>query len=127
MGYDVVCLPEITEDAGRAQGGVGLVVQDRPKGWSAKSTRYNEPNVVSCEVVEIGKWTPLIGVYLPTYTLEHLPDLEEALTHFRNQEPIVLGELNANIGQSQNPRSQQIADMLVKFGLVDLRHHFHQL
>ena len=59
--------------------------------------------MVICEVIT-DKKTPLTGTYLPPSTLEHLTDLEEALTHFQNQEPIVLGDLNTNI-QSQNPRS----------------------
>ena len=56
------------------------------------------------------------------YTLEHLPDLEGALTRFRDQEPILLGELNVEI-QSQNPRSHQVADIMMEFRLVDLCHH----
>ena len=38
----------------------------------------------------------------------------------------MLGDLNANIVQYQNPRSQQVADLLMEFGLVDLLHHFWQ-
>ena len=41
-------------------------------------------------------------------------------------DPIVLGDLNANIGQVHNPHSQQVADMLMYFKLVDLLHHFRQ-
>ena len=58
----------------------------------------------------------------PPYTLEHLLYLVEALKHFWDQNPIVLGELNANT-QYQNPRNQQVAELLMEFGLVDLRHH----
>ena len=34
----------------------------------------------------------------------------------------MLGDLNANI-QSQNPRSQKVAEIFMEFGLVELRHH----
>ena len=65
---------------------------------------------------------PIIVAYVPPSTLYHLLDLEEALTHFRDQNTIVLGDLNANI-QSQNPHSNQVTDILMDLGLVDLRQH----
>ena len=55
-------------------------------------------NMVRCEVVNGGKWTLLIGAYLPPYTLENLLDLEEDLTRFWDQDPIVLGDLNTDFG-----------------------------
>ena len=54
--------------------------------------------------------------------MDHLPDLAEYLNHLQDQNPIVLGDLNADI-QSQKSRSQQVADLLMEFGLVDHRHH----
>ena len=82
--------------------------------------------MVSFEVFTSGKSTPLIGAYLPPSNLEHLPNLEESLTRSRYQDTIVLGDLNSNIGQAQNPISQQVADLLMGFSLVDLLHHFWQ-
>ena len=82
--------------------------------------------MVTCKIVAGGKRTPLIGTYLPPSTLEHLPYLEDILTLLWYQEPILSGELNADIGQAQNPCSQHIEDLLMKFGLVDLIHHFRQ-
>ena len=38
----------------------------------------------------------------------------------------MLGDLNADIGQSQKPLSQQVADILMEFGLVDLLHYFQK-
>ena len=58
---------------------MGLVVRDQPKGWSVKSTRFHEPNLVICEVVFSGKRTSLIGAHLSSFTLKHLLDLEEFL------------------------------------------------
>ena len=54
--------------------------------------------------------------------MEHIPDLADALTCLRDQEIIVLGDINTNI-QAQNPCSQQVAKMLTEFRLVDLQHH----
>ena len=77
--------------------------------------------MVSCGVVGV-KQTPLIGTYLHPSTLEHIPYLEEYLTRFRDQDPILLGDPNINI-QDQNPLSQKFTDLLMKFGMVDLLHH----
>ena len=62
----------------------------------------------------------------PPFTLEHLPNLEEALSCFQYHYTLVLGYINADIGHSQKPRSQQVADMLMYFGPLDLLRHFHQ-
>ena len=88
--------------------------------------RFHGPNVVSCEVIGSGNRTPLIGAYLPPSTLGHLPNLEEDLIRFWDQDPIVLGYLNADIRQAQNPRSHQVDDLLMEFGLVDILHHFRK-
>ena len=69
--------------------------------------------MVSCEVIAGGNWTPIIGAYLPPSNLEHLPDLEDSLTCFQYQYTIVLWELNADIGQSHNPLSHHVADLLM--------------
>ena len=105
---------------------MGLVVQDQPKVWSVQSTRFHGQNVVRCKVISGSKRNPLIGAYLPSSTLEHLPDLEEALTQFLVQDLILLGNLNSISDQAQNLRSQQVADLLIDFGLVDLLHRFWQ-
>ena len=77
-----------------------------------------------CKVIVSGKRNPLIGTYVPNSTLEHLPELEEAMTRFRDQDPIVLGYLNTDIGQSHNHISQQVVDLMIEFEMADLLHHF---
>ena len=62
-------------------------------------TLFHGPNVVICKVVAGGKQTTIIGECLPTYTLEHLKYFKEALTRFRDQDPVVLGDLNSDIGK----------------------------
>ena len=54
---------------------MGLVIWDQHKGWSVELTRFHGPNLVIFEVVAGGNQTLLIGAYLPSSTLEHLPDL----------------------------------------------------
>ena len=94
-------------------GEVLMVVRDQPQGCSLDSTHFHGPKVVSSEVITDWKLTLIIGAYLPPYTLEHLPDLEEALTRFWYQDTIFMEDLNAKIGQAQNLRSQQVADLLM--------------
>ena len=103
------------------RGGGVLVIRDQHQGWIIESTHFHGTNVVSCEVVT-DKRTLLIGRYLPPSTLFHLTDLEEAFTRFCDQDPIVIWDLNIYI-QSHNPLSQQVAGILMKFGMVDLCHH----
>ena len=52
--------------------------------------------------------------------------MEEDLTRLQEEDPIVFGVLNATIRLAQNPRSQQVADLLMEFSLVDLLHHFQK-
>ena len=84
--------------------------------------------MVSFEVITVtdGKWTPIIGSYLPTSTLEHLPELEEALIRFRYHDPILLGDLKADIHQAENPCIQQVADLLMEFGMMNRLLNFQQ-
>ena len=82
--------------------------------------------MVIFEIVSDRQHTPLIRAYLPLSTLDHLPYLEESLNRLLWRESIVIGDLSADIGRLKNPRSQQMADSLVSFGLVNLIRHFSQ-
>jgi len=62
--------------------------------------------------------TPFIGAYIPLYTLDHLPGLEEAINRFLGRDSIVIGYLNADMGRLQNPQITGV--------LVDLLSHFRQ-
>ena len=80
--------------------------------------------MVSCKLVTRLIRTPLVGAYLPPSTLEHLPDLEEALKRFKD--PIVLGGLNVDLNKARILRSQQVADLIVEYGLIYLVSHYCQ-
>ena len=120
----MVCFSMIMTAAGGMQRGVGLVVQDRPQGLSIESTLFHMPNVGSCNIFAGGHFTSLIGAYLLPSILYHLPDLKEDLTRFQDQDPIVLRYHYANIVQDHNPCSQQVADLMMEYGLVDIFHNF---
>ena len=61
--------------------------------------------MVSWKAITDRKRTPIIAKYLPPYSLDHLPGLEEGLTRFRNQDLTVLGDLNTDTDQAHNPCS----------------------
>ena len=88
--------------------------------------RLHGPNLVSCKIVTGNQKTLLIGSYLAPSTLDHIPDLEEALNRFWGRDPIVMEYLNTYIGGLKNPWDQQVTDFLVSFGLGDLLDHFQQ-
>ena len=77
-----------------------------------------------CKLVAGNQRTILIGTYLTPSTLDHLPDLEDVLNHLLGREPVILGDLNGDIGLLRKPRDQQVSDFLASFGLVDLLCHF---
>ena len=58
----------------------------------------------------------------PPSTLEDLPDLVDFLTHIWDLNPIVLWDLNVNI-ESQNSCSNQVSELMMKFGLVEFRYN----
>ena len=68
--------------------------------------------MVSCEVVIGLTRTPLVGEYLPSSMLEHLPDLEEALQRFRD--PIVPGGVNVDLEEARILWSQNVSDLLAE-------------
>ena len=109
-----------------AQGLVHLVVRDWPQGWSVEEMCFRRLNVASCEIFTGGKRTPIIDAYLPPSTLEHLQELEEALKRFWDKYSIVIGDLSADIGKAHNPRSQQVADLFINFGPMELLLRFYQ-
>ena len=98
LGYNVVCSLILMTGAGVAQGIVGLVVWYQPQVCRVELTLFHGPNVGVCKYITNEKRTPIIGAYLSPSTLEHLPDLEDTPTRFRDQDPIVLGYRHADIG-----------------------------
>ena len=89
-------------------------------GWILELTRFHGPNVVSYEVVRGTSRTPVIGAHLPMITLDHLPDLKEALERYRSQDLILMGNLNMYLDEAQNLRSHLVIDMLTEFALINL-------
>ena len=116
LGYEVVG----TTTTHQNQGGVALVFQEEPDGWSVESIRKHGPNVISCELVIGDTRTPLIGAYLPPGDLLTLPFVTEAIDRFPGKTPILMGDLNANIHAENRPRDSEIADFCSFHGLEDM-------
>ena len=120
LGYGVVWSKATFATDGESQGGFGILLQEIPKGCIVESTQLHRPNMVRCKLVAGDQQTTLIGEYLTPSTLDHLPDLEEALNRVPCKDPVVLGDLNTYIGHLRNTQHQQVADLLVYFGLMNL-------
>ena len=112
LGYEIFYSTVRTATSGEAHGGVVLVLQYQTTVWSLKLMQFNTPNVAICEVINGTSRTPFIGTYLPPKMLDHLPNIEEDLELLWGQDPIFMGELNLDLNEARNPRSQIIADML---------------
>ena len=52
--------------------------------------------------------------------------MEKALARFWFQYPIVLGYLNMDLDEDKNSRIQLVADLMTKFGFIDLMQHLWQ-
>ena len=46
---------------------------------------------------------------------------------FRDQNPIMMEEINADFGWDQKPQSRQVTNLLMDFGLVDPFQYIRQL
>ena len=69
---------------------------------------FHEPNVVICGIITGKYWTLIVGAYLPPSMLAHLLDLEKDLAHFQGQEPIMLGDLDMDLDETQNRTSSSL-------------------
>ena len=103
-----------------------MVSRERPEGSISELARFQGPNMVSCNIFSGNQRTPIVGIYLPPSTLDHLPDLEEVINRFLGRGPFVLVCLNADIARLSNPHYQQVSDFLASLQLVDLLGHFCQ-
>ena len=79
LGYNFVYSQAVVISSTGYQGWVGILVRERLELWSIELTRFQGTNMMSCEIVSGVQQNPLIRAYLPLSTLDHLPDLGEAL------------------------------------------------
>ena len=111
----------------RAQGRVDLMRREQSNRWDIESTRFHDPNVVSCEIVTGHTRTLLVSVYLPPSTLEHLLNFEEKIQIFKGLDPIFLGSFNVDLDNTQSLCSQFMVDLLTDFSIINLVRHSRQL
>ena len=65
--------------------------REKPEGWIVNLTRFHGPKIVICKLIEGGQWTLIIRYYLPPSTMDHLPNLEEALNRLPGRGTFVGG------------------------------------
>ena len=91
LGYAVVCSKETVTASGGAQRGIRIVSREKPEGWIVNSTRFHGPKIVICKLIAGDQWTLIIREYLPPSTMDHLPDLEEALNRLPGRDTFLVG------------------------------------
>ena len=61
LGYSVNLLAAGPSSTRGSQGGIRLVIRERPVGWGIESMRYHGMNMVICKIVNGPTQTPLVG------------------------------------------------------------------
>ena len=122
-GFEVVA----TKAMSPQRGGIALAYRKSPY-WQVESTACHGPNVISCVLVSGTMRQPLIGVHIPPSDETTIGHLEKALDRFHpvGRTPIVLGDLNANLGNPLGARAQQIATLMATAGISSMTPHFRQ-
>eukprot|EP00797_Seminavis_robusta_P003406 Sro1211_g252850.1 Reverse transcriptase (RNA-dependent DNA polymerase) (1066) ;mRNA; f:30706-34100 len=123
-GFDIFCTYTTTKN----QGGLALFYRTdpAPANWHLESLRRHGPNVLSAILVSADQVTPIIGAYLPPSHLDDLPYLTEAFERFPTQQPLLLGDLNADLSNLRAPRTAEVFKALAPYSLEDHLLHFKQ-
>jgi exonuclease III len=121
-GYQVIA----SNAPSKHQGGIALFWRDSPH-WQVEAYKAYGPNVLSFQLVTgLRRWY-VVGAYVPpsdTSTIEYvskaLDDRPEGV------DPILIGDLNANLADPDSDREHEIAAAAADHGLEDMFSHFRQ-
>ena len=119
-GYQVVA----SRAKSRAQGGVALFYR-ASKNWTVEGVQTHGPNVLSCTLVSGQDRWSIIGMYIPPSEDDGstLSFFHKAIRNARHS-LIFLGDINVDLHQVDDDRSEDIATALTLVGLQDLSDHF---
>ena len=123
-GYTVVATKALSPH----QGGVAIFFRESNY-WQVESVKKYGPNVISCHLVTGRRRIPVVGAYIPpsdedlitiTYINKAMDDVPNGLN------PLLMGDLNANLADPRDDFAAQVAAAVVSYGLDDLLLHFKQ-
>lgn len=119
-GYQVVA----SRAKSNTQGGVALFYRTS-KIWTIEGVRTYGPNVLSCTLVSGQDRWSIIGMYIPPSEDDGstLSFYHEAIRNARHN-LIFLGDINVDLRQVDDDRSEDIATALTLVGLQDVSDHF---
>jgi hypothetical protein len=122
-GYNVTA----TNTISASQGGIALFWRENEL-YEVEEVATRGPNVLTFELVTGQMRYFVVGAYIPP------SDLGTTLTHIRQAwsecpqgcEPLLLGDLNANLINPRDEREDGIAEQVDAMDLVDMGRHFCQ-
>jgi hypothetical protein len=108
------------------QGGVGLLWKEGDSRFEVESVAFrNGPNIVTFQVVTGDRRYYVVGTYIPPNCHLGVDEVRAALEAcLTGCIPIVMGDLNTNVGFPRDEREEVIADLLDEYNATDSLRRF---
>jgi hypothetical protein len=121
-GYTIMCSKAVSGH----QGGVALVWNEDDPEFEVESVLFNRgPNIVTFQVTTGDERYYVIRIYIPPNCSNGVDDLRRAREACpQGCKPIVLGDLNINLGYPRDEREEIIVDLLDEINLIDSSRRF---
>ena len=120
-GYKVLA----TKAPSKHQGGIALLWQPEHKAFEIEATKILTPNLITFQLVMGDERYYVIGIYIPPNNTEGGNELRVAWEVCpANCHPIVMGDLYINLGNPNDDREVDIANLLDEINLVDMTRKF---
>ena len=95
------------------------------KGWQVEGTASFGPNVMSFLLMSGARLCYVVGEYVPPKDVPAMHSMDQALrAASKGLEIILMGDLNARLGDPRDEREEDLATVLVDRVLVNMIDHF---
>ena len=95
------------------------------KGLQVESTAIVGPNVVSFLLTPVARRWYVVGAYKPPNDVRNVHRLEQTLRATpKVLETIMMGDMNAHMGDPRDGHEEDLVTALVDKGLVNMKDHF---
>ena len=95
------------------------------KGLQVESTAIFGPNVVSFLLTPVARRWYVVGAYKPPNDVRNVHRLEQTLRATpKVLETIMMGDMNAHMGDPRDGHEEDLVTALVDKGLVNMKYHF---
>ncbi len=121
LGYKVLT----TKAPSKHQGGIALLWQPEHEAFEIEATKIMTLNLITFQLVTGDQRYYVIGIYIPPNNTEGEINLRVAWEACpANCHPIVMGDLNINVGNPRNDCRADIANLLDEINLLDTSRKF---